>query len=131
MALRMRKRIKLLPGLYVNLGKNGTSLSVGTKGVTVNFDKAGTRATVGVPGTGISYSKFYKKSPSSTNLLPRDSINFSLEFGRRSIYVFFAGLIGAVIGGLLAGSTGTLFGLIICSVTMAVAGAKDQKDEKQ
>lgn len=57
MGFRFRKRIKILPGLYINLSKSGASASVGTKGATVNIGKNGVRGTVGIPGTGISYSE--------------------------------------------------------------------------
>jgi hypothetical protein len=56
MAFRFRKRIQLLPGLWLNLGKNAISTSVGGDGVTVNYGKRGTRTTLSVPGTGLSYS---------------------------------------------------------------------------
>jgi hypothetical protein len=53
--MRFQKRIKLLPGLKVNLSKNGVSFSVGTKGITHNV-KPGrrSRTTIGAPGTGLS-----------------------------------------------------------------------------
>lgn len=58
MGLRFRKRIKLFPGVAINIGKTGvTSCSIGGKGLTVNVSKKGTRATVGIPGTGISYTE--------------------------------------------------------------------------
>lgn len=58
MGLRFRRRIKLFPGVAINIGKTGvTSCSIGGKGLTVNVSKKGTRATVGIPGTGISYSE--------------------------------------------------------------------------
>lgn len=60
MGWRVRKRFKIVKGMYINVGKRGTSLSVGTRGATVNFSKRGTRTTVGLPGTGISYSTFAK-----------------------------------------------------------------------
>lgn len=57
MGLRFRKRIRLAPGLTLNLGKRGVSLSVGRRGATLNVGApGGPRATVGVPGTGLSYS---------------------------------------------------------------------------
>ncbi|MQT28830.1 DUF4236 domain-containing protein [Pseudomonas helleri] len=38
MRFSFRKRVKIAPGIYVNLGKKGvSSLSVGAKGATVNF----------------------------------------------------------------------------------------------
>ena len=57
MGFRFRKRIKIAPGIRLNLSKSGTSLSVGKPGATFNFGSRGERITTGVPGTGISYSK--------------------------------------------------------------------------
>lgn len=56
MGLRLRKSIKLAPGLKINLSKSGVSLTAGRRGASVNLSSRGTRATVGLPGTGISYS---------------------------------------------------------------------------
>src|SRR5690606_23770294 len=55
MGLRFRKRVKIAPGVHVNLGKRGASLSVGGRGASVNVSKRGTYGNVGIPGTGISY----------------------------------------------------------------------------
>ncbi|MCQ9426679.1 DUF4236 domain-containing protein [Pseudomonas sp. LJDD11] len=54
MALRFRKSIKIIPGVKLNLGKKGASLSVGGRGLTANISRRGTRVTAGVPGTGLS-----------------------------------------------------------------------------
>lgn len=56
MGLRLRKSVKIMPGLKINLSKSGASLTVGKAGACVNISSKGTRATVGMPGTGISYS---------------------------------------------------------------------------
>ena len=56
MGFRFRRRIRLLPGIAINLSKTGASLSVGGRGATVNFGPRGTRTTLGIPGTGISYT---------------------------------------------------------------------------
>lgn len=56
MPLRFRRSVKLAPGLRVNFGKRGASVSVGGKGHSTNFGKRGVRNTVGIPGTGISYT---------------------------------------------------------------------------
>lgn len=59
MALRIRKSIKIAPGVKINLSKSGISTSLGVKGATVNLSKRGTRVTSGIPGTGISSSKLF------------------------------------------------------------------------
>lgn len=70
MGIRFRKRIKLFPGLWVNLSKSGASVSAGVKGFTVNSGRGKTRTTVGLPGTGVSYtttSTGGTAAPTSTN----------------------------------------------------------------
>jgi hypothetical protein len=55
----MRRRLKVLPGLYVNVGKKGmSSVSVGRRGFTTSISKSGVRRTIGIPGTGISHTSF-------------------------------------------------------------------------
>lgn len=56
MGFRFQKRIKILPGVRINLSKSGVSTSIGRPGATVNVRKGKVKATVGVPGTGVSYS---------------------------------------------------------------------------
>jgi Protein of unknown function (DUF4236) len=58
MGLRLRRRISLFPGITLNLGKTGASVSSGVKGATVTLDKTGVRKTVGLPGTGLSYTDY-------------------------------------------------------------------------
>lgn len=65
MEFLFRKRITLLPGLTLNLGKNGFSLSVGPWGAKVTIGQKGIRQTFGIPGTGLSYSSYEKYSDSS------------------------------------------------------------------
>lgn len=55
MPFRFQRRIKVLPGLRVNLSKSGASVSVGPRGASVTIGKRGTHANVGLPGTGLSY----------------------------------------------------------------------------
>lgn len=67
MAFRFRKRIRLMPGIYLNLGKNGISTTIGPRGANINFGKGGVYLNAGIPGTGISYREklFGKKSEAS------------------------------------------------------------------
>jgi hypothetical protein len=56
MGLRFQKRIKIFPGVYINLSKSGVSASLGGRGATVNVGSTGRRmVTLGIPGTGLSY----------------------------------------------------------------------------
>lgn len=53
MGFKFRKRIKVMPGLTINLSKSGISTTVGTKGLSVNLGKKGAYLNTGIPGTGI------------------------------------------------------------------------------
>jgi hypothetical protein len=55
MSFRFRKRIRLAKGIYWNLGKKSSSLSIGRSGATMNISKKGVRDTFSLPGTGMSY----------------------------------------------------------------------------
>ena len=65
MGFRFRKRIKIAPGVYINLSKSGVSTTLGKSGASVNISKKGTRGTVGLPGTGMSYSSQLSQSAAS------------------------------------------------------------------
>lgn len=62
MGLRFRKRLKIAPGIHVNIGKRGVSTSFGGKGLTVNVGRGKTRTTVGLPGTGLSHTTTRSRS---------------------------------------------------------------------
>lgn len=56
MGLYFRKRVKILPGVHLNISKTGTSWSFGPRGASVNVGKKGVYVNAGIPGTGI-YSR--------------------------------------------------------------------------
>ena len=60
MGFRFSKRIKLAPGVSLNLGKRGASVSVGPKGMKTTIGKRGVRHSVSIPGTGMRYETPYK-----------------------------------------------------------------------
>jgi len=73
MGLRWRKGVRLAPGLKLNLGLKGGSLSFGGRGLTLNlgrpnFKRWGARTTVGLPGTGLSYSSYARYGGKSGGL---------------------------------------------------------------
>jgi hypothetical protein len=53
MGLRFRRRLRILPGLWLNVSKLGASTSIGGHGATLNLSKRG--KTLGLPGSGLSY----------------------------------------------------------------------------
>ncbi|KAA5938714.1 DUF4236 domain-containing protein [Pantoea sp. Bo_2] len=82
MGLRYRKRIKIAPGLSLNISKNGISTSIGGRGATINLSKKGVRTTVGIPGTGLSYSKLHSAPKVSHEIEPEIVPNSSRELGK-------------------------------------------------
>ena len=103
MAWGFKKRIKIAPGLHVNIGKRGVSARVGGRvaGVTVGSD--GTKVSANLPGTGLSVRKKISGGRSRTppaavaapELLPQGTGQKS----RKSQYWFaiIAGIAAAII----------------------------------
>lgn len=59
MGFRIRKTIKILPGVKVNISKSGISTSIGGPGATVNIKRGRkTKTTIGIPGTGLSHTSY-------------------------------------------------------------------------
>ena len=56
MGFRFWQRVRLAPGVTVNLSKSMASLSVGPRGAAYTISPRGNRATVGLPGTGLFYT---------------------------------------------------------------------------
>jgi hypothetical protein len=55
MGWRFSKRIKLLPGVSLNISKSGVSLTLGGKGLSINIGPKHTTTTASLPGKGLSY----------------------------------------------------------------------------
>lgn len=94
MGWRFRKSVKIVPGVRLNIGKRGASLSVGVKGATVNFSSKGTRYSLGIPGTGISYSELVKKKNTHKDKISIRPKNSSTVFG--NVVLFVITLIGVI-----------------------------------
>ena len=61
MGLRFQRRVKLLPGLHLNLSLSGVGVSVGGRGAHFGVTASGQRYTsVGLPGTGLSKREYHK-----------------------------------------------------------------------
>ena len=61
MGFRFQRRIRILPGLRINVSKSGVSESIGGRGGWLTIGPRGTRTTVGIPGTGLSYTEQQKR----------------------------------------------------------------------
>lgn len=64
MSFRFFQRVRIAPGLTLNLSKRGASVSVGPRGAKFTVGTRGTRATVGLPGTGLFYTVTNPHRPS-------------------------------------------------------------------
>ena len=53
--LRFQKRLRVLPGVRINLSKSSASASIGPRSADVNIGPHGISANAGIPGTGLSY----------------------------------------------------------------------------
>jgi len=84
---RFWRRMKLAPGVYVNLSKSGPSLSVGPRGAKYTVGARGRRVTAGIPGTGLFYTTQLskgvgrKKGASSAPAAPRVRAEDRLTMG--------------------------------------------------
>jgi hypothetical protein len=71
MTLRFRRRVKLLPGIHVNISRSGISTSIGVRGASLTLGKRGTYMNTGLPGTGISWrSRVGDRVPVSAEVSP-------------------------------------------------------------
>jgi hypothetical protein len=56
MGFRFYRRVRIAPGLSVNLSTSGPSLTLGVRGAHVTVGRRGVTKTVGLPGTGLFYT---------------------------------------------------------------------------
>jgi len=71
MGWTFRKRVKIIPGVHLNLSKSGISTTIGVKGASINIGKKGTYLNTGIPGTGISHrQKISGGKGSNSNVIP-------------------------------------------------------------
>lgn len=51
--MKYRKRIKVIPGVNLNISRRGISTTIGPRGLNVNIGKKGAFLNTGIPGTGL------------------------------------------------------------------------------
>ena len=75
MGFRFQRRIKVLPGLSINLSKSGVGFSAGVRGFHTGIDSKGRRyVSASLPKTGISwreYQKAKRPNPAPPHLPPQ------------------------------------------------------------
>lgn len=78
MSFRFWRRIRIAPGVTLNLSKSTASLSFGPRGAEYIVSPRGNRVTAGLPGTGLFYTVHEPRRPSASNaprVAPRDRLN--------------------------------------------------------
>lgn len=104
MGLMFRKRIKILPGIHVNLSKSGVSTSIGRRGASVNIGKRGTYFNTGLPGTGIYHRKKFIAPKTNNNLI--ESEMYKQTYGLPAILSFFIPGLGQLLKGQILKGVG-------------------------
>ena len=73
MGFRIRKTIKILPGVKINLSNSGISTTVGGRGASVNIKRGRkTKTTLSIPGTGLSHTSYSGSNSSKARPVERD-----------------------------------------------------------
>jgi Protein of unknown function (DUF4236) len=67
---RLWRRVRVAPGVTINLSKGGPSVSVGPRGSKVTFGRRGVRQTVGIPGTGFYATRQLSRPGSRGHTVP-------------------------------------------------------------
>jgi len=92
MGFRFFRRVKIAPGLSLNLSRSGVSPSLGVRGARMTLGRSGVRKTVGIPGTGLYYTtiggagghrRSSKAGPHSRNRTTQRGPDLDLNFFKR------------------------------------------------
>ena len=98
--MRFQKRIKILPGITLNISRKGVSTSLGAPGARVTYGHGQKRTTVGLPSTGISHShsQVEKTTPAEPPQTEQenDRANLLIGIGFIAFLIFGAWVISKV-----------------------------------
>ena len=87
MSFRFWRRIRLAPGVTLNLSKSTASLSLGPRGAKYTISPRGNRATAGLTGTGLFYTVHDSKRAARGGAAPATAVTqrdkLSLGFFQR------------------------------------------------
>lgn len=95
MSFRFQKRVRVAPGLRLNISKGGLSTSAGIRGASVTLGRRGLYGNVGAPGSGLSYrKKLNKKTAGPTNTWYQDNSGnapktISMKYDKQSYSLVF------------------------------------------
>lgn len=117
---RLWRRVKIAPGLTINLSKSGPSLSVGPRGSKVTFGRRGVRQTVGLPGTGLYMSRQLTSTPPDP-AAPEPPVAPATGLAVAEPYELHYGmpLAAAIVIGVVVGAYGQPAGVVIAAAILA------------
>lgn len=99
MGLIFRKRIKILPGVNINLSKSGISTTVGRKGASINIGKRGTYVNAGIPGSGVYLREKISSKKGLNKSNPNQNDMNKQTYGLPALISFFIPGLGQLIKG--------------------------------
>lgn len=79
MALRFNRRIRIAPGISLNLSKSEIGASIGPRGAKINVSSRGVYGNVGLPGTGLAYREKLNKHGGRSTQAGAPSLGKALE----------------------------------------------------
>ena len=82
MAWGFKRRIRIIPGVHLNLSKSGISTSIGIRGANVTLGKTGAYLNTGIPGTGI----YHRQKLSGDKLAYEKNQFVPVEHSEQHIY---------------------------------------------
>lgn len=97
MGIRFRKRVKIAPGVHLNIGKESAGVSVGSKCSGISYNsKTGARKRFSVPGTGVSYSEKIGGT-SDVSLTSKKHKTIRKEVFSLAILIVIAGILAQIV----------------------------------
>ncbi|MGP9768786.1 DUF4236 domain-containing protein [Halomonas sp. AOP13-D3-9] len=89
MALRFNRRIRIAPGISLNLSKSGIGASIGPRGAKISVGSRGVYGNIGLPGTGLAYREKLNKRSVRSNpagaLSPGKALEQQLKAGGSAV----------------------------------------------
>lgn len=119
MGILFRKRVKILPGVHINVSKSGLGLNVGVPGANITLNKRGTTLNTGIPGTGIySREKLSGNRNSRVQTQKQSDSEIINQNPLRFIVIFLSFLLAVAIPTIGNGSWWFFPGFIISGIAL-------------
>jgi cobalamin biosynthesis Mg chelatase CobN len=93
--MRFNKRIKIAPGIKLNISKSGVSTTLGGRGASVNVGKKGAYLNTSLPGTGLSDRT--KISGKTTPKTQNEQHEANPKSGAGSTFLMVVGIVAVVV----------------------------------